>query len=652
MYKPMRRFHLSQRFLVAIAWVCVVPLLAFYSWKLVRIGTDLRQDFWIFWQNNRVLEDPDSALQNGKRILREASKQERIDRQQLTPAELQQQADQTAAGNPPPTIAQPGPGLFDTPRDLQTVWHRWQRLKPVYGHIFRGWVLTYDNLVRDRVDGDYQMDYPPLRSLAMTLWSWKIETQFPGLYEVPRQPVMVFNPRTRKKQAASPEIVQPLLLCNQTAEGISAIAIFFLVLVWSVRENRSPLLDPTLRDRWGDPLLLIAPLLLGVFTLLRPYASFTMPAPDPGTSLIDMRIVRLSWWIFLVLRYTSAVALARFLPRPFRGAVCAVVAATMAWINPATILDSFGWPQWEAWLLPFFLIAAVFVSLNWWLAAGIVLGIGGMFKGQLFFLAPVLVLCPLFAGWIGRFLRILTGVACGAGFILWPWLVNSPRTVPYIVAAVFAGLLICGISLFRLPVWRQIRRTSHFAGHWVRSKYKPDRVAPPVSQMTATMHWLLWPAIMLTLIVAAILSLLIYKSQDPSLHKYTIAFAAAILLVPWFIPRRMLAAWLATIFAFSLWLSAFSLNGSFSWWQVGFVYGTQRHQNMQLGTESLSNLSSLLERRYNWNLHDSVGSLQLSFTNTPIDLDIQSALATLFAIGILICSVAAGRTSAATTKNS
>ena len=60
------------------------------------------------------------------------------------------------------------------------------------------------------------------------------------------------------------------------------------------------------------------------------------------------------------------------------------------------------------------------------------------------------------------------------------------------------------------------------------------------------MHWLAWTAIGIALITATILPLLIYRNQEPSpLHIYTILFTLSILLIPWFILRRMqIAAWL------------------------------------------------------------------------------------------------------------
>ena len=77
-------------------------------------------------------------------------------------------------------------------------------------------------------------------------------------------------------------------------------------------------------------------------------------------------------------------------------------------------------------------------------------------------------------------------------------------------------------------------------------------------------------------------------------------------------------------------LVAVLMGGSWSWWEIGFVYGTQKHHEMQLGRNSLSNLSSILARTHiSWQLHDQVGTLNLPWIGT-IDLDIQGFSADLF----------------------
>jgi hypothetical protein len=610
---------------LAIAWVCVAALVGFYVVRIGGIGVDLRNDFWDYWENNRFYPDINSAMGYGLRVLREAQ-------------EIEQEDPQGAGAA---TIANPGPGLFDSPRSMSLVIQRWQRLRPVYWHIYRGWVRTYEHLDQEIADGEYQMDYPPLRCMVMTLWAWKVQTDHPGIEQFPRGPQQQYDPVTGRVHTIRPDIARPLLLLNMFFEAVSSVAMFFLVWIWMRRGARDSG-GSGWRARWGDPLLLAPVICLLVASVLRPHIGFswafsarTVPSP------IDDRITNVGWWIFLVLRFVSVVALAHFLPRPFRGILCGLMAATLVWINPATIIDSYGWPQWEAWLPPFFLTAAVLVSLDWWMTAGVVLALGIMFKGQLLLISPVLVLCPLFVGWFGRFVRIVVGMTAGAGLVVWPWLVVRSSAQTYIIAAVYAAVLICIVSIFRKPVLDglrcfALRMIERAKARWHGEAMEDD--AP----ITSRPHYLFWVAVGMALITAGWLSMLIYHSQARGYRPWTVLLTLSILTVPWFIPRRFIFAWMGLIFSASLWLAAASLGGSFSWWDVGFFYGTQKHQKMQLGQDSLSNLTSLLENRYRWNLHDAVGSLHLPLVSASIDLDVQTALLVVFGLALVICATAAG----------
>ena len=46
------------------------------------------------------------------------------------------------------------------------------------------------------------------------------------------------------------------------------------------------------------------------------------------------------------------------LPQQHRGWICGLAAASAAWLEPSMILDAHGWPQWDVWILPFYLFAA------------------------------------------------------------------------------------------------------------------------------------------------------------------------------------------------------------------------------------------------------------------------------------------------------
>ncbi len=575
-----------------------------------------------------------NALNKGDMVLREAQDVAKEDEEKESPARRQREAAEIAAGHAPPTLARPGPGLFDSPFNARTFVRRWQRRSPLYSQILRGWVRTYDHLLRDRGEkADFDLDYPPMRLMVMTLWAWNVQTRYPGITAVPLTPQKIRDPETHRPIVVTSDVVQPMLKFNSFCEGVTSISIFILVWLWmerpgSRRDDRIE--NASWRARWGDPMLLLPVIVFALGTMLRSNLTWQMPLPDlTQTSLIDARVASVGWWVFLLLRFLAVVCLARFLPRPYRSVMCALVAGTMAWLNPGSILDSHGWPQWDSWLPPFFLVAAILVTLDWWIAAGLLLGVGCMFKGQLLLVSPVLVLCPLLAGWPGRFLRIVAGMSAAAALVLWPWLVTNLAAMRWIIAAMLVAGFFCVASSLRGPLreqFAQLLRAGRIRWRRLVAQW------PPINASA-----LLWIAAFVAGAMLFMVLTLILKHWTPSPAPLLVL---CVLIVPWFLPRRLLPAWLLLAFASAVWLVAFDLGGSWSWWKIGFVYGTQKHPEMQLGEASLSNLSSILGERYGWQLHDHVTTLNLPFFGTT-DLDVQEFCAWIYSAAALICTAAA-----------
>jgi hypothetical protein len=95
------------------------------------------------------------------------------------------------------------------------------------------------------------------------------------------------------------------------------------------------------------------------------------------------------------------------------------------WLNPAVLWNDHAWPQRDVWLVPFFLFAALFASMNRWLLCGAMLAIGTLFKGQILLVAPMFILWPLFMRrWLDATLAagglILTLALCSL-----PWLTHG-----------------------------------------------------------------------------------------------------------------------------------------------------------------------------------------------------------------------------------
>ena len=115
-----------------------------------------------------------------------------------------------------------------------------------------------------------------------------------------------------------------------------------------------------------------------------------------------------------------------WLSREHRATICGLAAASAAWLEPSMILDAHGWPQWDVWILPFYLFAALAALKNRWFWCGCLLALGAMFKGQLLFVAPLFVLWPLWQKrWINA-LRVLAGLTATSALIVSPWLLRTP----------------------------------------------------------------------------------------------------------------------------------------------------------------------------------------------------------------------------------
>src|SRR5438093_3266317 len=111
-----------------------------------------------------------------------------------------------------------------------------------------------------------------------------------------------------------------------------------------------------------------------------------------------------------------------------RASICGLAAASVAWLEPSMILDAHGWPQWDVWILPFYLFAALAALKNRWFWCGCLLAAGAMLKGQLLFVAPFFLLWPLSQKRWTSTLRVLAGFAATSALIASPWLLRTPAS--------------------------------------------------------------------------------------------------------------------------------------------------------------------------------------------------------------------------------
>jgi len=127
----------------------------------------------------------------------------------------------------------------------------------------------------------------------------------------------------------------------------------------------------------------------------------------------------------------------RNLPLGHRASICGLAAASVAWLEPSMILDAHGWPQWDVWILPFYLFAALAALKNRWFLSGCLLATGAMFKGQLLLVVPFFILWPLWQKRWNRALCMLAGFIAMAAVIAAPWLLRTP--LAWLALAAVAG---------------------------------------------------------------------------------------------------------------------------------------------------------------------------------------------------------------------
>jgi hypothetical protein len=165
--------------------------------------------------------------------------------------------------------------------------------------------------------------------------------------------------------------------------------------------------------------------------------------------------------IFLLVRLcversqTTRSSVLHYLPPEHRASICGLAAASVAWLEPSMILDAHGWPQWDVWILPFYLFAALAALKKRWFACGCLLAAGAMFKGQLLFVAPFFVFWPLRQKKWTSVLRLLAGFVATSALIVSPWLLRTPAAwVVVAVVAVVTSLLL-------------VRWKPRYAGAWI-----------------------------------------------------------------------------------------------------------------------------------------------------------------------------------------
>jgi hypothetical protein len=131
------------------------------------------------------------------------------------------------------------------------------------------------------------------------------------------------------------------------------------------------------------------------------------------------------------------------LPLETRGWLAGLLAASVTWLDPSLILDTHAWPQWDSWILPFYIFAALGALDRRWFLCGCLLALGGMLKGQLLFVAPFFVFWPLWQKRWARAGRVLAGFFFTFAIVVSPWILKGAASWAMVAGAAVLATVLC-----------------------------------------------------------------------------------------------------------------------------------------------------------------------------------------------------------------
>ncbi len=264
-----------------------------------------------------------------------------------------------------------------------------------------------------------------------------------------------------------------------------------------------------------------------------------------------------------------------------------------------------------------YLWTVLFCLWERWFVAGIILAIGAMMQGQQLVVAPIFVLWPILAGRPMRALRGVAGFVLGSGLIVSGWTVTlrpdimRPERVMNWPAIAWVGgsvLLLVAVGL-RPAV--QGRKAWWFA-------------LPAAGAMLA----LTWPAVQMGLWPAVT----------------ALVVASGLLWVFWTRSWPLKGYVLALVTGACLLLCMLFWGGGTAWWKIGFMYGTERFQNVG-GGMMVNNLPTILAPIFGWgNVHQVAWQIPpewfMGMSHGPLAVEVRHVLLAIFALGILLAAYA------------
>ncbi len=280
--------------------------------------------------------------------------------------------------------------------------------------------------------------------------------------------------------------------------------------------------------------------------------------------------------LLLVRHWVGRVAPPRESWRPM---LCGATAAVLMWLNLGILIDAHGWPQWDVWLVPFYLFTMYAASVRRWMVAGLIYGFGIMFKGQLLAAAPLLLLWPIFsADWSG-FWRFTNR---------WP---SAPRPSS-------AGDSIPAAGNTVRPAWRQTTiAVLLWLWRFVRFVFCP--LFSPA--------WNNFGRLLAGLLTSVAGIQFMWLTPIPKACWLVAGFIVLVIVLRIVLRRWLRGQHAALIGACGAWVfvTAMIFGVSFAWVTRGFMYGAERNSD-SMAAPGAYNLGSLLRDQFGWNDTDQI----------------------------------------------
>jgi len=286
-----------------------------------------------------------------------------------------------------------------------------------------------------------------------------------------------------------------------------------------------------------------------------------------------------------------------------RAWMAALFAALILWLNPAVVMDSHGFVQWDTWIIPFVLAAMGFAAMGKWGWAGLALGASMGFKGQVLLILPVFALFPLFRGMVLATLKFAVGFGLAWLAVGLPWL------IPDSTAWLWLGSVVALAVAFAAQGY-------------------PKRLG---------LTW--WLA------VGATTALIIgpFLNTDWAMGVLTIAMplVAAVVVLPWLLPKRSAGLRsggliVGLIALAAIVAAAYRFDGSWNWFVISYIYPSYQYKEMYMG--AVANLPMLLQE-FGWRLESVLWKGTLG--DHAIELTLRHALISLHGVTCVACAFAA-----------